>query len=145
MTLAYRMLGDAAAADDIVQTAWIRWQQRPSEVSAPHAYLVKVITHLCINELESARARRESYTSRLPDPIESDADAAELYEGISMAFLVLLQRLSPAERAVLLMHEIFGYEPSARGGSSGGSLRKRTANFTRDATDRLKIGRPSRS
>lgn len=110
--LAYRMLGDGAAAQDIVQDAWLRWQQRAVEVETPSAYLLKTVMRLCLNEMGSARFRKEhALGSRLPEPVRttSVADEAELYAGISMAFLVLLQRLSPAERAVLLLHEVFGY------------------------------------
>ncbi|MEM6992985.1 MAG: sigma-70 family RNA polymerase sigma factor [Myxococcota bacterium] len=110
--LAYRMLGDNAAAQDIVQNAWLRWQRREVEVESPRPYLIKTVMRLCLNEMESARFRKEhAFGARLPEPVrtESDTEDAELYEGISMAFLVMLQRLTPAERAVLLLHEFFGY------------------------------------
>jgi len=110
-SLAYRMLGDLAQAEDIVQEAWLRWQGRTVAVDAPKGFLVQTVTRLCLNELDSARARREeSRGDRLPEPVDLDlvgGDAVEALDQISMAFLVLLQRLTPAERAVLLLHEVF--------------------------------------
>jgi len=112
--LAYRMLGDVARAEDIVQEAWLRWQARTSEVDSPRAFLVTIVTRLCLNELESARARREqSRGDRLPEPIDLDAGGLgrlEALEEVSMAFLVVLQRLTPAERAVLLLRDIFDFD-----------------------------------
>lgn len=111
MALAYRMLGDVARAEDIVQEAWLRWQGRDVEVDAPRAYLLQVATRLCLNELDTARARREeSRGDRLPEPVDVDDgifDRVEMTDEISMAFLVVLQRLTPAERAVLLLHDVF--------------------------------------
>jgi RNA polymerase sigma-70 factor (ECF subfamily) len=105
------MLGDLAQAEDIVQEAWLRWQGRTVAVDAPRGFLVQTVTRLCLNELDSARARREeSRGDRLPEPVDLDLvgdDAVEALDQISMAFLVLLQRLTPAERAVLLLHEVF--------------------------------------
>jgi len=96
-----------------VQEAWIRWQKGASEVDSPRAYLVKVVTRLCLNELDSARARREeSRPDRLPEPITVDergVGRVEVLDQISMAFLVVLQRLTPAERAVLLLHDVFDF------------------------------------
>jgi RNA polymerase sigma-70 factor (ECF subfamily) len=106
--LAYRMLGDTASADDIVQEAWIRWQARAVEVDNPRSYLLTIATRLCLNQLASARSRHEQLRATLPEPIEDPGEGAlELMEQVSMAFLVALQRLSPAERAVLLLHEVF--------------------------------------
>jgi RNA polymerase sigma-70 factor (ECF subfamily) len=111
LAMAYRMLGDLACAEDLVQEAWLRWQRRNVVVEAPKAFLLKVITNLCLNELHSARAQREeSRGDRLPEPIDLDAvglGPVEMLDQISMAFLVLLQRLTPAERAVLLLHDVF--------------------------------------
>jgi len=109
--LAYRMLGEVSRAEDIVQEAWLRWQGRSVAVDAPRAFLLQVTTRLCLNELESARARHEeSRADRLPEPVDLGATGmgtVEVLDQISMAFLVLLQRLSPAERAVLLLHDVF--------------------------------------
>ncbi len=112
LALAYRMLGDLGRAEDAVQEAWFRWQRREEEVDAPRAYLAKVVTRLCLNELASARARREENRSdRLPEPVQLDEGVGRLesMDRISMAFLVLLQRLTPAERAVLLLHDVFDF------------------------------------
>jgi RNA polymerase sigma-70 factor (ECF subfamily) len=111
--LAYRMLGDVARAQDMVQEAWLRWHQREAEVESPKAFLVTVVTRLCLNELSSARARREeSRSDRLPEPVsleEGGLSRLEEVEQLSMAMLVVLERLSPAERAVLLLHDVFDF------------------------------------
>jgi RNA polymerase sigma-70 factor (ECF subfamily) len=111
LALAYRMLGDIARAEDMVQDAWMRWQNRQVEVDSPKAYLLTTVTRLCLDELDSARARHEeSRSDRLPEPVDLDDNGigrAERLDQISMAFLVLLQRLTPAERAVLLLHDVF--------------------------------------
>ena len=113
LSLAYRMLGDMGRAEDAVQEAWVRWQGRAEVVDAPRAYLAKVVTRLCLNELDSGRARREeSRSDRLPEPVdlvESALGRVETLDRISMAFLVVLQRLTPAERAVLLLHDVFDF------------------------------------
>jgi RNA polymerase sigma-70 factor (ECF subfamily) len=110
VTLAYRMLGDVGRAEDMVQEAWLRWEQHAVEATSPKAYLVTVVTRLCLNELDSARARREeSRPDRLPEPVALDEGLTrvEEIEEVSMALLVVLQRLKPAERAVLLLHDVF--------------------------------------
>src|ERR1700737_3500842 len=111
LALAYRMLGDLARAEDAVQEAWVRWQNREGDVDAPKAFLLTTVTRLCLDELGSARARREeSRSDRLPEPVDLDESGigrVEMIDHISMAFLVLLQRLTPAERAVLLLHDVF--------------------------------------
>ncbi len=112
LALAYRMLGDFARAEDLVQDAWLRWERRDVEVDAPKAYLIKTVTRLCLNELDSARVRREARDDRLPEPLSLEANGLERVEGLdelSMAFVVLLQRLSGAERAALLLHDIFDF------------------------------------
>jgi RNA polymerase sigma-70 factor (ECF subfamily) len=113
LSLAYRMLGDFGRAEDIVQDAWLRWQGRDVAVDTPKAYLITVVTRLCLNELQSARARREEARSdRLPEPLDlarGGLDSIEAIDEVSMAFLVVLQRLTPAERAVLLLHDAFDF------------------------------------
>ena len=113
LALAYRMLGDLSRAEDMVQEAWIRWIGRNEEARDPRAYLVAVVTRLCLNELTSARARKEeSRSDRLPEPVdleESGLFRVEVGDDVSMALLVMLQRLSPAERAVLLLHDVFDF------------------------------------
>src|SRR5438093_5323482 len=111
---AYRMLGDLGRAEDMVQDAWLRWSGRHVHVESPRAYLVTLVTRLCINELDSARARREqSRSDRLPEPVDLDEGGigrVDMSDRISMAFLVVLQRLTPAERAVLLLREVFDFD-----------------------------------
>jgi RNA polymerase sigma-70 factor (ECF subfamily) len=114
--IAYRMLGSVMDAEDAVQETWLRWQRAtPAEVEAPKAYLATIITRLCVDQLRSARARREEYVGPwLPSPLLGSApDAAApalAAESLSMAFLVLLETLSPIERAVFLLHDVFGFE-----------------------------------
>jgi RNA polymerase sigma-70 factor, ECF subfamily len=111
---AYRMLGDLGRAEDMVQDAWLRWSGRHVQVESPRAYLVTLVTRLCFNELDSARVRREeSRGDRLPEPIdleEGGIGRVETLDRISMAFMVVLQRLTPAERAVLLLREVFDFD-----------------------------------
>jgi RNA polymerase sigma-70 factor (ECF subfamily) len=111
VALAYRMLGDMGRAEDIVQEAWLRWEGRAVDVDSPKAFLLKIVTRLCLNDLDSARARREeSRSDRLPEPVDLDDSGiahVEMIDQISMAFLVVLQRLTPSERAVLLLHDVF--------------------------------------
>ena len=113
LALAYRMLADVGRAEDVVQEAWLRWGEGDEEVEAPRAYLATIVTRLCLNELQSARARREeSRGDRLPEPIHLDQAGmgrVEALDQVSMAFLVLLQELNPAERAVLLLHDVFDF------------------------------------
>src|SRR5713226_1183509 len=118
-SIAYRMLGSVADAEDMLQEAFIRWQQTSSdEIRSPRALLVTIVTRLCINHLESARVRREQYVGEwLPEPLVTDpksdpSQVLRIDESLSMAFLVLLERLTPIERAVFLLREIFEYEYS---------------------------------
>ena len=110
LALAYRMLGEMARAQDVVQDAWVRWQGQVN-VDSPKAFLLTTVARLCMDELGSARARREeSRSDRLPEPVDLDRTGigrVEMLDEISMAFMVLLQRLTPAERAVLLLHDVF--------------------------------------
>ncbi|APR79619.1 RNA polymerase sigma-70 factor [Minicystis rosea] len=114
VALAYRMLGDMGRAEDMVQEAWLRWERHDVAADSPKAYLTTVVTRLCLNELDSARARREeSRPDRLPEPVDLDEGGlahVERLDEISMAFLVMLQRLTPAERAVLLLHDVFDFD-----------------------------------
>ncbi|WP_344448399.1 RNA polymerase sigma factor SigJ [Actinocorallia aurantiaca] len=107
--LAYRMLGSRQDAEDLVQEAYLRWA-RAGEVEHPQAWLTKVVSNLCLNELASARVRRESYTGPwLPEPVFTDEDPVELRDTVSYALLTLMERLTPAERAVFVLKEAFGY------------------------------------
>ena len=114
VALAYRMLGDLGRAEDVVQEAWIRWERREVVVESPPAYLVKTVTRLCLNELASARARREEARSdRLPEPVDlarAGLDRIDTLDRVSMAFLLVLQRLTPGERAALLLHDVFEFD-----------------------------------
>jgi RNA polymerase sigma-70 factor, ECF subfamily len=119
-SIAYRMLGSVAEAEDIVQEAFLRYQRAPVEqtaaVESPRAYLSAVTTRLAIDHLRSARVRREQYVGEwLPEPVlteETSLDGARFVEeadSLSMAFLLVLERLSPVERAVFLLHDVFDY------------------------------------
>jgi RNA polymerase sigma-70 factor (TIGR02957 family) len=113
-SIAYRMTGSVTDAEDIVQEAFLR-ASKDADVTAPKAYLATITTRLAIDHLRSARVRRESYVGTwLPEPlIGNEPDPAELAEtsdSLSMAFLVLLESLAPAERAVFLLREVFGYD-----------------------------------
>jgi RNA polymerase sigma-70 factor (TIGR02957 family) len=112
--VAYRMTGSVADAEDLVQEAWLRWSTVDEDsVNNPKTYLVRTVTNLSINQLTSARARRETYVGPwLPEPLLTQPDAsqeAEMAESISLAMLVVLETLSPLERAVFLLHDVFGY------------------------------------
>jgi RNA polymerase sigma-70 factor (ECF subfamily) len=116
-SIAYRMLGSVADAEDVVQEAYLRWREVPEkEVRSPRFYLSAVVTRLSIDRLRSARAQREEYVGPwLPEPLllEGAEDAGapiELDESLSMAFLVLLESLNPVERAVFLLREVFDYD-----------------------------------
>lgn len=113
--LAYRMLGSATEAEDIVQDVYLRWD-RATSIRSPRSWLTKVATNLCLNHLSSARVRREQYAGPwLPEPVLTDdgvlgpVDAMEQRESVSIAVLVLLERLSPVERAVFVLREAFGH------------------------------------
>jgi RNA polymerase sigma-70 factor (ECF subfamily) len=118
-SIAYRMLGSVADAEDVLQETYIRWQQTNDEtIRSPRAFLVTIVSRLCINQLQSARVQREEYVGQwLPEPIVTDLSSEPLgivnvEETLSMAFLVMLERLTPIERAVFLLHEVFEYEHS---------------------------------
>jgi RNA polymerase sigma-70 factor (TIGR02957 family) len=111
--VAYRVLGSVTDAEDVVQEAWLRWTNaRISEVADPRAFLVRVTTRLAIDRLRRVKARRESYVGPwLPEPLLTGGDVAEdvaLAESVSMAMLVVLETLSPLERAVFVLREAFG-------------------------------------
>jgi RNA polymerase sigma-70 factor (ECF subfamily) len=118
-SIAYRMLGSVADAEDILQDAFIRWQQSAEDnIRSPRAFLVTIVSRLCINHLQSARVQREEYVGQwLPEPVVTDPGSdpfgmMKVDESLSMAFLVLLERLTPIERAVFLLREVFEYEYS---------------------------------
>jgi len=110
--IAYRMLGSAADAEDVVQDASVRWLRRHDRaVKSVRAYLVTIVTRLCLDQLNSARNTRVTYAGPwLPEPVVVEEEAAaEQADSLSLAFLVLLEELTPLERAAYLLHDIFGY------------------------------------
>ncbi|WP_147944889.1 RNA polymerase sigma-70 factor [Microbispora hainanensis] len=115
--IAYRLLGSAGEAEDAVQETFLRWQAADVDhVEVPEAWLTKVLTNLCLNQLTSARARRETYVGQwLPepllagDPMLGPSDTAEQRESVSYAVLTIMERLSPSERAVYVLREAFDY------------------------------------
>jgi RNA polymerase sigma-70 factor (ECF subfamily) len=114
--VAYRMLGSVSEAEDVTQEALLRLTRQEGPIDEPAAWMTTVVTRLSINVLKSARARRESYVGPwLPEPLLEDpapgpASRAELADSLSLAMLVLLERLTPVERAAYLLREVFGYE-----------------------------------
>jgi RNA polymerase sigma-70 factor (TIGR02957 family) len=119
--IAYRMLGSVAEAEDVVQEALLRVHaalERGERLESPRAYTATIVTRLAIDQLRSARARRESYVGEwLPEPLVSDVDPgrgdpareAEMADSLSLAFLVLLESLTPEQRAAFLLHDVFDY------------------------------------
>jgi len=119
-SIAYRMLGSVSEAEDVVQEAFVRYQRALADgaaVESAKAYLSAVVTRLAIDQLKSARVRRETYVGEwLPEPLVTDegagdpAERAERVDSLSMSFLLLLERLTPVERAVFLLHDVFDYD-----------------------------------
>jgi RNA polymerase sigma-70 factor (ECF subfamily) len=114
--VAYRMLGTVSDAEDVVQDAWLRWSAAPrDDVTEPRSYLARTVTNIALNRLRAAQARREAYVGPwLPEPLltQSDTDIterAELAESVSVAMLVVLESLTPDERAVFVLREVFGF------------------------------------
>ncbi|HLM07437.1 MAG TPA: RNA polymerase sigma factor SigJ [Blastococcus sp.] len=133
-SVAYQMLGSVADAEDVVQDTWLRWSAADrSDVADERAYLVQITTRLALDRMTSARARRESYVGPwLPEPLLTGGgpvasgppeiapeDAAELGEQVSLALLVVLETLSPAERAVFVLREVFGMSVAEVAGALG--------------------------
>src|SRR6516165_11131118 len=128
------MLGTVDDAEDAVQDTWLRWSAASrADVGQPRAYLATTVTHVALNKLRSARARREAYVGPwLPEPLLTStgpdaADRAELAESVSLAMLVVLESLTPEERAVFVLHEVFGFphaEIAAAIGRSDASVRQ---------------------
>jgi RNA polymerase sigma-70 factor (ECF subfamily) len=113
-SVAYRMLGTVADAEDVVQDAWLKWSAADrSDVADPKAYLIRIATNLALDRLRSARAQRETYVGPwLPEPVLTTPDVAEdveLAESVSLAMLVVLETLTPLERAVFVLREVFGF------------------------------------
>jgi RNA polymerase sigma-70 factor (ECF subfamily) len=146
-SIAYRMLGSRADADDAVQDAYLRWHgARQEEIRSPQAWLVTTTTRICIDRLKQLRTEREHYTGPwLPEPLveESPAadEAAELASELSVAFLAVLERLAPEERAAFLLHEMFdsGYGDIAQ---ILGKSEVATRQIVSRATKRVRADRP---
>lgn len=110
LRIAYRMLGSRSEAEDVMQNAWLRWVGADrSEVAAPYSFLARVVTRLCLDEMKSARARREIYVGAwLPDPlVETEVDGVD-DDDLTLTLMMALERLSPLERAAFLLHDVFG-------------------------------------
>ncbi len=154
-TVAYQMLGSVADAEDVVQDAWLRWSAGDrDDVADPRAYLLRTASRLALDRLTAARTRRETYVGPwLPEPLLTDGadrgpeEAAELGEQVSLALLVVLETLSPVERAVFVLREVFGLpvaEVAAALGRSEAAVRQQAhrarehvqARRPRFATDR---------
>lgn len=105
--VAYRMLGSVADAEDVVQDAWLRWAETDrAAVRVPEAFLRRVVTRLCLDQLKSARVRREEYVGPwLPEPV---VEAEETTDDVTLPLMLALERLSPLERAAFLLHDVFG-------------------------------------
>lgn len=107
--IAYRMLGSLVEADDIVQDAWLRWRQvDPATVQSAPAFLAQIVTRLCLDQMKSARARRETYVGAwLPEPL-IEPETAPDQDDLTLTLMLALERLSPLERAAFLLHDVFG-------------------------------------
>lgn len=145
--IAYRMLGSRAEADDMVQETFLRWHGAANaEIRSPEAWLVTAITRLCIDRLRELRAEREAYVGPwLPEPMVAEAPhagaAAELASDLSVAFLALLERLAPEERAAFLLHDVFDSDYAAIAqilGKSEAACRQIVSR----ARNRVRAGRP---
>lgn len=143
--VAYRMLGSATDAEDVLQDAYLRWQgQTEGEVASPRSFLTTVVVRLGIDHLRSARVRRAAYVGPwLPEPLATDDDdpalVAELADTLSLAFLVLLEELSPLERAAFILREVFAYtyaEMAPMLGRSEGACRQLASRARRQIAER---------
>lgn len=145
--IAYRILGSVAEAEDAVQETWLRYESSTTRPTSTKAFLSAVVTRISIDVLRSARVRREEYVGQwlpeplLTDPYEDPARSAELADSVSMAALLLLERLSPLERAVFVLREVFGFgfpEVAAAVGRSEAACRQLALR----ARHHMDVGRP---
>ncbi|MPZ97531.1 MAG: RNA polymerase sigma-70 factor [Propionibacteriales bacterium] len=146
VSVAYRLLGSVADAEDAVQEAWLRWsERRPDDVENPRAYLIKVTSRLAIDRLRRNQARREAYIGPwLPEPFPTTADAADdvvLAESLSVAFMLVLETLSPLERAVYVLREAFEF-PYAEIAGVLGSNEAAVRQVARRARSHVSARRP---
>ena len=146
-SIAYRILGSVAEAEDAVQETWLRYESSPTQPTSTKAFLSAVVTRVSIDVLRSARVRREEYVGQwfpeplLADPYEDPARSAELADSVSMAALLLLERLSPLERAAFVLREVFGFgypEIAAAIGRSEAACRQLAVRARRH----MDVGRP---
>jgi RNA polymerase sigma-70 factor (ECF subfamily) len=146
-SIAYRIIGSVTEAEDAVQETWLRYQESPTTPDSAKAFLSTVVTRISIDVLRSARVRREAYVGEwfpeplLADPYEDPQRSAELADSVSMAALLLLERLSPLERAVFVLREVFGFgfaEIASAVGRSEAACRQLGARARRHMDD----GRP---
>ncbi|MEU3020683.1 RNA polymerase sigma factor SigJ [Nocardiopsis sp. NPDC007018] len=153
--VAYRVLGSAADAEDVVQEAWLRWSGVPvGTVDNPRAYLVTVVSRLAIDRLRKASTQRESYVGEwLPEPVSDLPDAAEraeLADSVEFALMVVLETLSPLERAVFVLHEAFQLpyaeiaEVIGRSEEATRQLARRARDHVRERRPRFEADRPKR-
>src|SRR6187401_561206 len=143
-SIAYRMLGSASEAEDVVQDAWLRASQaRRAEVRSPRGYLTTIVTRLCIDHLRSAERTRMEYPGPwLPEPLaEPNQESVEMASSLTTAFLVLLEQLAPTERAVFLLRDVFelDFDEIAR---SVGKSEANTRQILARARSRLRDARP---
>ena len=153
--LGYRMLGSIAEAEDVAQDAWLRWQGAGrGEIADPAAWLMRTSTRLCLDRLRAEKTRREAYRGPwLPEPLIEDLtdDPLERAEEVSVAFLLALERLSPLERAVFLLHDVFDADFAAVAETLGRSeaavrqLSVRARNHVRDTRPRFSVGQEEAS
>ena len=144
--VAYRVLGSVDDAEDVVQEAWLRWSKVDSEqIQDPRAFLVTTVTRLAIDRLRQARVHREVYPGTwLPEPVSGELDAAEraaLADSVDLALLVVLETLSPLERAVFVLHEAFEM-PFAEIGEIIGRAEPATRQLAKRARDHVQTRRP---
>lgn len=144
LSVAYRLLGSMVDAEDVVQEAWIRWQGTDvSTIDNPEAFLTTVVTRLALDRLRRVKARREAYVgSWLPEPISADPDpaaTAELADSLSMALLVVLETLSPLERAAFVLREVF-QEPYPEVAAILGRSEAAVRQLVHRARDRVEAG-----
>src|SRR5688572_33220007 len=145
--ISYRILGSVAEAEDAVQETWLRYELSPTRPTSLKAFLSAVVTRVSIDVLRSARVRRETYVGQwlpeplLTDPYEDPQRSAELADSVSMAALLLLERLTPLERAVFVLREVFGFgfaEIAAAVGRSEPACRQLAVRARRH----MELGRP---
>lgn len=143
LRLAYRMLGGRHDAEDVVQEAWLRWQRSDqSAVLEPAAWLTRIVSRLCLDQMKSARARRETYPgSWLPEPLIEAEDDAMRADNLTLTLMIALERLSPLERVAFLLHDVFG-QPMEEVAATIGRSPTATRQLASRARAHVRIDRP---